>query len=132
MKRTVDEIRESVKSVLDSEGLYSPIFDLSIENLAQISFMKSIAFEDATVGFGNDLSDSEEDGGGRSVVFERSREGDRRYKVNPAYTAFIDLERESQRILDSLCMTAKSSNATQADDFEELRVKMEQASNGQG
>ena len=128
MKRSVDEIRASIRGVLESDGLYSPVFDLLIENLAQTTYLKDIAFEDATDGFGMD--DSKEDSGGRSVVFELSREGDRRYKVNPAYSVFMDMVHKCQNMLNELCMTAKSSATVQDDEFEELKNKMEKAANG--
>ena len=115
---TISEIIESVREVLDGEGLYSPILDRTIEDLAQVTYMKTIAYEDATQG---DL---------RSMVSETSREGDKRYKVNPAYSIYLELVRESQKILDGLCMTAKSANTTQGDDFDELRSKMSAAGNG--
>lgn len=128
MKRSVDEIRASIRGVLESDGLYSPVFDLLIENLAQTTYLKDIAFEDATGGFGMD--GSKEDAGGRSVVFELSREGDRRYKVNPAYSVFMDMVHKCQNMLNELCMTAKSSATVQDDEFEELKNKMEKAANG--
>jgi len=128
MKRSVDEIRASIRGVLESDGLYSPVFDLLIENLAQTTYLKDIAFEDATDGFGVD--GSREDVGGRSVVFELSREGDRRYKVNPAYSVFMDMVHKCQNMLNELCMTAKSSATVQDDEFEELKNKMEKAANG--
>ena len=115
---TISEIIESVREVLDGEGLYSPKLDRTIEDLAQVTYMKSIAYEDATQG---DL---------RSMVSETSREGDKRYKVNPAYSIYLELVRGSQKILDGLCMTAKSANTTQGDDFDELRSKMSAAGNG--
>lgn len=130
MKRSVDEIRASIRGVLESDGLYSPVFDLLIENLAQTTYLKDIAFEDATDGFGMNLDDSKEDVGGRSVVFELSREGDRRYKVNPAYSVFMDMVHKCQNMLNELCMTAKSSATVQDDEFEELKSKMEKAANG--
>lgn len=128
MKRSVDEIRASIRGVLESDGLYSPVFDLLIENLAQTTYLKDIAFEDATDGFGMD--GSKEDVGGRSVVFELSREGDRRYKVNPAYSVFMDMVHKCQNMLNELCMTAKSSATVQDDEFEELKNKMDKAANG--
>lgn len=128
MKRSVDEIRASIRGVLESDGLYSPVFDLLIENLAQTTYLKDIAFEDATDGFGMD--GSKEDVGGRSVVFELSREGDRRYKVNPAYSVFMDMVHKCQSMLNELCMTAKSSATVQDDEFEELKNKMDKAANG--
>lgn len=117
-KDKIDEIISSVRQVLDDEGLYTPILDRSIEDLAQISYMKQIAFEDAT------------DNDTRSMVEEISREKDKRYKINPAYSIYLDLVRESQRILDGLCMTAKSAGSIQGDDFDELKNKMSEASNG--
>ena len=128
MKRSVDEIRASIRGVLESDGLYSPVFDLLIENLAQTTYLKDIAFEDATDGFG--MNGSKEDVGGRSVVFELSREGDRRYKVNPAYSVFMDMVHKCQNMLNELCMTAKSSATVQDDEFEELKNKMDKAANG--
>ena len=116
-KDKIEEIINSVRGVLDNEGLYTPILDRSIEDFAQISYMKQIAFEDAT-------------NYERSIVIETSREGDRRYKINPAYSIYLDLVRESQKILDGLCMTAKSAGSVQGDDFDELRNKMSEASNG--
>jgi hypothetical protein len=76
------------------------------------------------------LDGSKEDAGGRSVVFELSREGDRRYKVNPAYSVFMDMVHKCQNMLNELCMTAKSSATVQDDEFEELKNKMEKAANG--
>ena len=130
MKRSVDDIRESIKGVLSDEGLYSPMFDLAIENLAQTTYLKDIAFHDATVGFGMDLDKEEEDVGGKSVVFELSREGDRRYKVNPAYSIYMDLVHKCQLMLIELTMTAKSSTAVQEDEIDSLKKKVEKAANG--
>ena len=130
MKRSVDDIRESIKGVLSDEGLYSPMFDLAIENLAQTTYLKDIAFHDATVGCGMDLDKEEEDVGGKSVVFEFSREGDRRYKVNPAYSIYMDLVHKCQLMLIELTMTAKSSTAVQEDEIDSLKKKVEKAANG--
>lgn len=130
MKRSVDDIRESIKGVLSDEGLYSPMFDLAIENLAQTTYLKDIAFHDATVGFGMDLDKEKEDVGGKSVVFEFSREGDRRYKVNPAYSIYMDLVHKCQLMLIELTMTAKSSTAVQEDEIDSLKKKVEKAANG--
>ena len=80
--------------------------------------MKTIAFEDAT----NNLA--------RSYVEEVSREGNTRTKTNPAYAIYLDLVRESQKILEGLCMTAKSAGTTQGDDFDELKNKMRETGNG--
>ena len=114
----ISEIINSVRKMLDDEGLYSPILDHSIEDLAEIKYLKTIAFEDAT----ND--------GIRAIVEEVSREGNVRTKTNPAYAVYLDFVRESQKILDGLCMTAKSAGTTQGDDFDELKDKMSEASNG--
>ncbi|HZK46422.1 MAG TPA: hypothetical protein VFC64_00565 [Atopostipes sp.] len=115
---------------MSDEGLYSAMFDLAIENLAQTTYLKDIAFHDATVGFGMDLSKEEEDVGGKSVVFELSREGDRRYKVNPAYSIYMDLVHKCQLMLIELTMTAKSSTAVQEDEIDSLKKKVEKAANG--
>lgn len=114
----IQKIIDSVRGVLDDEGLYTPILDMAIEDFAQVSYLKQIAFDDAV---GNEA---------RSTVYETSREGDRRYKVNPAYSIYLDLVRESQKILDALCMTAKSAGSVQGDDFDELKRKMTEAGNG--
>ena len=45
-KDKIDEIINSVRGVLDNEGLYTPILDRSIEDLAQISYMKRIMTPD--------------------------------------------------------------------------------------
>ena len=134
MKRAVDDIREAIKGVLSDEGLYSAMFDLAIENLSQTTYLKDIAFHDATVGFGMDLSKEEEkekdDVGGKTVVFELSREGDRRYKVNPAYSIYMDLVHKCPLMLIELTMTAKSSTAVQEDEIDSLKKKVEKAANG--
>ena len=114
----ISEIINSVRKMLDDEGLYSPILDHSIEDFAQIKYLKTIAFEDAT------------NNNKRAIVKEKSREGNVRIKVNPAYAVYLDFVRESQKILDGLCMTAKSAGSTQGDDFEELKDKMSEANNG--
>lgn len=127
----IDKITKKIVKVLKDEGLYSPILDQSIEDYAQISHLKAIAFEDATTGFNESAQNAEQKNDGkRSVVFELSREGDRRYKINPAYTVFIDLVRESQKILDGLCMTARSANMAQGDELDELKTKIKEAGNG--
>ena len=114
----IKEIKDSVKNALDDEGLYSSILDNSIEDFAEIKYLKTIAFEDAT----------KDDA--RSYTMETSREGNQRSKVNPAYAIYLDFVRESQKILDGLCMTAKSAGTTQGDDFDELKDKMSEANNG--
>ena len=114
----LEEIINSVRKILDDEGMYSPVLDRSIEDFAQVTVMKNIAYEDATSG------------SKRATVAEISREGDKRYKISPAYTIYLELVRESQKILDGLCMTAKSAKVSQGDDFDELKEKMIEASNG--
>ena len=126
--KSVSTFIKLIRAVLELEGVYSPIYDMAIADLAQVSHLKAIAFDDATSGFNNKEVDND---GKRSVVYELSREGDRRYKVNPAYTIYIDLVRESQKILSELCMTAKSSSAVQDDEFTELKSRMEKAANGE-
>lgn len=125
-------IAKSIKKTLVDAGVYSPLFDMSIEDLAEVSHLKMIAFNDA-IGYDYpeadtvNRSDSSE---GRSIVVEQSREGFLRYKVNPAYNIYIDLVRESQKILDGLCMTAKSSSDIQDDAFDDLEREMKKAANG--
>ena len=124
-------IARAVQKILNDEGLYSPALDMAIEDYAQVTVLKAIAFEDATKGFEiKTEKDASEDAGNRSVVFEYSREGDRRYKVNPAYSIYIDLVQQSQKILDALCMTAKSMGSAGGDEFDKLGKAIEKAING--
>lgn len=138
--KTVRAIFNSIKRTLEREGAYSPSFDMAIEDLAEVTHLKKIALQDATQGYtqgASSRSDDEdirdvlrpEDRGGRSVTYEYSREGDRRYKVNPAFTMYLELARESQRILSELCMTAKSSKALQDDLLDELDKQIAAANN---
>lgn len=129
--RSAATIARAVQDILNDEGLYSPVLDMAIEDYAQVAVLKSIAFEDATGGFEIKTDDEgTEDVGGRSVVFEYSREGDRRYKINPAYSVYIDLVQQSQKILDALCMTAKSAASVGNDEFDKLGKAIEKAING--
>ena len=126
--KSVAAFTKAIKTVLESEGMYSPLYDMAILDLAQVSHLKAKAFNDA-VGYefpqlDNDNTES------NSIVVEQSREGFLRYKINPAYTIYRDLARESQKMLSELCMTAKSSNAVQDDEFTELKNKMEKLANG--
>lgn len=131
INRSATDIAKAVQAILNDEGLYSPVLDMAIEDYAQVSVLKAIAFEDATMGFGAlESDDRSQDAGGRSVVFELSREGDRRYKVNPAYSVYIDLVQQSQKILDALCMTAKSAASVGNDEFDKLGKAIEKAVNG--
>ena len=126
--KTVAWFTKNIRSVLESESMYSPLYDMAILDLAQVSHLKAKAFNDA-VGYEFpqlDIDNTESN----SIVVEQSREGFMRYKINPAYTIYLELVRESQRILTELCMTAKSSNAVQDDEFTELKNKMEKAANG--
>jgi hypothetical protein len=125
--KSVEAIAKSIKKTLVDEGVYSPVYDMSIADLAQVTHLKLIAFQDAIEYEYPTADEINADSKGRSVVVEQSREGFLRYKVNPAYNIYIDLVRESQKILDGLCMTAKSSNAIQDDEFEELKEKMKKA-----
>ena len=126
--KSVAAFTKAIKTVLESEGMYSPLYDMAILDLAQVSHLKANAFNDA-IGYDYTIEDLENTEPS-SMVVEQSREGFRRYKINPAYTIFLDLARESQKMLSELCMTAKSSNAIQDDEFTELKNKMEQAANG--
>lgn len=123
-------IAKSIKKTLEDAGVYSPVYDMAIEDLAQVTHLKLIAFQDATSYEYPAMDEINMDNNGRSMVVEQSREGFLRYKVNPAYNIYIDLVRESQKILDGLCMTAKSSNSIQDDDYDILKEKMEEAANG--
>lgn len=126
--KSVAAFTKAIKTVLESEGMYSPLYDMAILDLAQVSHLKANAFNDA-VGYEYPVLDMDDAEPG-SIVVEQSREGFLRYKINPAYTIFIDLARESQKMLSELCMTAKSSNAVQDDEFTELKNKMDKAANG--
>ena len=89
---------------------------------------KANAFNDA-IGYDytpEDLENTEPS----SMVIEQSREGFRRYKINPAFTIYLELARESQRMLSELCMTAKSSKSVQDDLLDEMDRKMEEAGRG--
>lgn len=110
--------------------MYSPTLDFAIEDLAQVSHLKEQAFNEATGNIFHKDDPVNRENKGSSIVMEVSREGAIRYKVNPAYNVYLDLVRESQKILDGLCMTAKSSNLIQGDEFDELRARMEEAANG--
>lgn len=122
--------KKNIKKVLEENGMYSPVLDIAIEDLAQISHLKAKAFNDATEYQYHEDDPVNRKNGNSSIVMEVSREGAIRYKVNPAYNIYLDLVRESQKILDGLCMTAKSSNLAQGDEFDELRARMEEAANG--
>ena len=110
--------------------MYSPSLDFAIEDLAQVSHLKEKAFNEATGYIFHKEDPVNKETESTSIVMEVSREGAIRYKVNPAYTIYLDLVRESQKILDGLCMTAKSSTLVQGDEFDELRARMEEAANG--
>lgn len=129
--RSVTSIAGAIKRVLKKEGVYSPTYDRLIGDLAEVTYLKAIAFNDATNGY-KDADDDEdkitlqaEDRGGRSVVYEFSREGDRRYKINPAYTIYLELVQMSLKLLSELCMTAKSSNSIQEDDVDRITKGVE-------
>ena len=132
--RSPKTIAASRKRVLKKEGVYSPLYDNLIDALSQSLHLKDIAFRDATVGFIGDESldkdEENEDVGGKSVVFEYSREKDRRYKINPAFSIYNDMVLTSLKLMESLCITAKSANAIQDDDLEILKDKMDKAANG--
>lgn len=127
---SVATYKKNIKKVLVDAKMYSSVLDIAIEDLAQVSYLKTKAFNDATEYeyHGDDPVNRSKEVG--SILMEVSREGAVRYKVNPAYNIYLDLVRESQRILDGLCMTAKSSNLAQGDEFDELRSRMEEAARG--
>ena len=51
INRSATDIAKAVQAILNDEGLYSPVLDMAIEDYAQVSVLKAIAFEDATMGF---------------------------------------------------------------------------------
>ena len=128
--KAVGTYRNRIKKALEDANMYSPSLDFAIEDLAQVSHLKEKAFNEATgyIFHKDDPVNWETES--TSIVMEVSREGAIRYKVNPAYNIYLDLVRESQKILDGLCMTAKSSTLVQGDEFDELRARMEEAANG--
>ena len=132
--RQPQAIAASIKRVLKKESLYSSIYDTLIDTLSQALHLKDIAYRDAVDGFiGGESYDEEgenEDKGGKSVVFEYSRERDRRYKINPAFSVFNDMAQTSLKLMIELCITAKSANAIQDDEFDNLVKKMDEAANG--
>ena len=128
--KTIGTYRNKIKRVLEDANMYSPTLDFAIEDLAQVSHLKDIAFSEATGYIFHKDDPVNREVKNSSIVMEVSREGAIRYKANPAYGIYLDLVRESQKILDGLCMTAKSSNLIQGDEFDELRARMEEAANG--
>jgi hypothetical protein len=128
--KSVSTYRNKIKRALEDANMYSPTLDFAIEDLAQVSHLKEQAFNEATGNIFHKDDPVNRENKGNSIVMEVSREGAIRYKVNPAYSIYLDLVRESQKILDGLCMTAKSSNLIQGDEFDELRARMEEAANG--
>jgi hypothetical protein len=128
--KAVGTYRTRIKKALEDANMYSPSLDFAIEDLAQVSHLKEKAFFEATEYEYHEDDPVNRKTKGSSMVMEVSREGAIRYKVNPAYNIYLDLVRESQKILDGLCMTAKSSTLVQGDEFDELRARMEDAANG--
>ena len=130
MAKSVEEIIQSVKYALEQENIYKPILDKSIEDFAQVNYLKTIAFDDAINYDYPEVDDINRNSIGRSILVEQSREGFLRYKVNPAYSIYIDLVRESQKILFNLSMTARGSDIVQGDDYDRLTKEMSNAKNG--
>lgn len=113
MEKSVKDIELSVRKILLEEGLYSPILDNAITDFAQVTFLKNRAFSDAEKK--------------KAVLTEKSREKHVRYRINPAYQIYLDLVRESQRILSELCMTARTSNTADGDSIDELQKMVREA-----
>lgn len=128
--KEVENIAESIRKMLSDDGAYSPSYDVAIYNLSQAIFLKDSVFNDALAYKFPDIDKDNINSSGSSIIIEQSREGFLRYKNNPAYSMFLDYTDKVLKILDSMGMTVKSSNAVQDDEFTELKNKMEKAANG--
>lgn len=125
--KEVEEIELSIRSVLEDEGLYSPVYDVAIRNLAQAIFLKDAAFKDAVSYKFPDIDDVNINSAGSSIIIEQSREGFLRYKNHPSYILFLDYTDKVMKLLDSMTMTAKSSIGVQEDEIDEFKKKVEES-----
>lgn len=128
MARSVNSIRNAIKKALRDAGVYSKLYDMAIDDLATVTHLKEKIFLDATE---YEFPDNLNNGNEGSMLVERSREGEFRYKNNPSYHLYLDFVRESQKILESLGMTIKSSEGVDDDNFNDLADTLKKAINGE-
>ena len=110
MKKLETELflREGLKAI----GSYSPAFEPLIENTAQMSNIRDLAFEGL-----------EKDG---IVLEEYSREGDSRKRPHPAWPIFLESSKEIRANLDALQMTVKTAKFTSGDNVDKLNYILQQ------
>ena len=130
MARSVNTIRNSIKKILESSGVYSKMYDMAIDDLATVTHLKERVFIDATEYEYPEQDELNRENTG-AIVIEKSREGEYRYKTNPIYLLYLDFVRESQKILESLGMTIKSSEGVDDDNFNDLADTLKKAINGE-
>ena len=111
--QSAEKISAQIKSALKSEGVYSKAMDLAIESCAQVYYLKNRAFEKIRRA--------------QPTVSEKTREGDKRVKANPAYAIFQDLTELGRKMLVELCMTARTSTTATDDDVSKLTRKVAEA-----
>ena len=110
MKKLETELflREGLKAI----GSYSPAFEPLIENTAQMSNIRDLAFEGL-----------EKDG---IVLDEFSREGDSRKRPHPAWPIFLESSKEIRANLDALQMTVKTAKFTSGDNVDKINYILQQ------
>lgn len=128
--RSVNSNRNAIRKALRDAGVYSKLYDMAIDDLATVTHLKERVFIDATEYEYPKQDELNKENTG-AIVIEKSREGEYRYKTNPIYHLYLDYVRESQKILENLGMTIKSSEGVDDDNFNDLADTLKKAINGE-
>lgn len=99
-------IKEQIKNSLIEQGSYTPSLDLLIDTCAEVTVLKSKAFDCAKRK--------------KTTAKEKSRENEFREKPHPAHVIYMDYVEAQRKELNELCLTAKTLSFANGDEVDDL------------
>lgn len=104
----LDEIKQSIRSAMESQGTYTSDLDLCIEICAGSYLAFKIAL--------NDISKKNI----RAFVREESREGNKKLSAHPVFKVFADASEAARKQLRELGLTFQTLSSSDDDDVNTL------------
>lgn len=110
-------VKNKIISALKEQNTYSTALDLLIDTCAEVTVLKTKAYDYAKAK--------------KTTVKEKSREGEVREKQHPAHMSFRDYAETQRKELNELGLTSKSTTIAEDDPVNNLFQKVEDAANGE-
>ena len=110
----LDKEKELIRAAMRSQGTYSEDLELSILSCAASLRKQVLAISDVVK-----LK--------KTFIIEKSREGNKQYKIHPAFTALSKASEDLRRDLAEVGLTLRTLSASKADEVTDLINDVERA-----